>query len=316
VNQRTKQQAIPNNKEHHMKAQQTKQQAQKQVSMKENRLEIKKFIGQKWDTVVVSISGGKDSSVLMQYWKENLSHVKNVIFVHAIVDIDWDETKQTVVEQARHFGVEDKLVFVQAVDATGKKIGIVDILERPKTKRSGEVVENMFPSMSCRWCTAAVKRGPIHNLLRKLEGRTLVLIGERAEESQERAALEPIRFQEKLSVKGREIYDFSPILPCSEREVWSIIEANQIPVHPCYGLGVSRASCAVCIFSSNKEIGIAGKHAPHIVARLVKAERKLSTSFKYTAPTKKNPNGLRISLEEILRSENAWTSVEKELEQA
>ena len=296
---------IPNNKEHLMKA-------ATKFSVKENRPEIKKFINQSWDSVVVSISGGKDSSVLMQYWSENLKHIKNVYFLHAVVDIDWDETKQVVIEQARHFGVEDKLHFVQAVDLKGKTIGIVDILERPKMSK-GKLVENMFPSKPCRWCTSAVKRSPIHRFLTKLQGRTIVLIGERAEESDERAALNAIRPLEKLSKRGREIVDFSPLLPCSEREVWSIIESNKIPVHPCYNLGVSRASCAVCIFSSDKEIGIAGNHAPHIVARLVCAERKLSTTFRYTAPTKKNPSGLKISLEQILKKENAWTRVETEL---
>lgn len=283
-------------------------------SMKENRPEIKQFINQKWDNVVVSISGGKDSSVLMQYWKENLTHIKNVYFLHAVIDIDWDETKQVVIDQAKHFGVESNLHFVQAVDMNGKTIGIVDILERTKTKRNGDVVENMFPSMACRWCTTAVKTGPMDKFCRALEGKTLVLIGERHEESTERSKLEAIRFDEKNSKSGREIYKFSPILPCSEKEVWTIISENKIPVHPCYSLGVSRASCAVCIFSSDKEIAVAGNHAPHIVARLVRAERKLSTSFRYSPPTKKNPEGVRTSIEQILKKENAWETVETALD--
>jgi 3'-phosphoadenosine 5'-phosphosulfate sulfotransferase (PAPS reductase)/FAD synthetase len=275
--------------------------------MKENRSEIKDFIKQAFDHVVVSISGGKDSSVLMQYALDNFP-LEKLIFVHATIDIDWDETKQVVIDQCIHFGVADKLHFVQAIDKTGKLIGFVDILERKKISK-GESVEQMFPSMDCRWCTSSLKTGPINKLVRTLKGNIVVLIGERAEESDQRALLEAIRFSETLSVNGRTVHHLSPILPCSEREVWSVIKENKIPVHPCYSLGVSRASCAVCIFSSNKEIAVAGNHAPHIVARLVKAERKLSTSYRYKAPTKKYPDGQRESLEMILKLEGAWDKV-------
>jgi DNA sulfur modification protein DndC len=278
------------------------------TTLKENRPEIKIF-NQDADHVIVSISGGKDSSMLMQYALDNYP-LEKLYFVHAVIDIDWDETKQVVIDQCIHFGVADKLHFVQAIDKNKKLIGFVDILSRKKIERkTGNEVDNMFPSMDCRWCTSSLKTGPINKFARTLSGKVVILIGERHEESDKRAELEAIRFIESESIKTRQVYQLSPILPCSEREVWSCIKENKIPVHPCYDLGVSRASCAICIFSKDAEIAIAGNHAPHIVARLVKAERKLSTTFRYTKPTKKNPSGLKITIEEILKKTNSWEKV-------
>ena len=56
------------------------------------------------DHVIVSISGGKDSSVLMQYAVDNFPKEK-LVCVHAKIDIDWKETIPVVEAQCKHFGL-------------------------------------------------------------------------------------------------------------------------------------------------------------------------------------------------------------------
>ena len=236
------------------------------------------------DHVVVSVSGGKDSAALMQWAVDNFPREK-LVCVHAKIDIDWKETVPVVEAQCKHFDLP--LHVVEAVDKSGQPIGFLSILNSPRMDRkTGETKENQFPDMGNRWCTSRLKVGPIDKFVRTLSGRVLVLIGERREESSQRAKLEAWRPDENNSKASRTVVKFSPILDLTEKEVWAIIEANNIPKHPCYEWGVSRASCAICIFSSNHEIALAAKHAPEIVAKYIEAEAKIKHTFRYKPATK------------------------------
>ena len=257
--------------------------------------QIKKFAA---DKVVVSVSGGKDSAALMQYAVENFPKEK-LVCCHAKIDIDWKETVPVVEAQCRHFDLP--LVIVQAVDKHGKEKGFLSQLTSPRIDRkTGETKEYQFPSMSSRWCTSMLKVGPIDKYVRSLRGNVLVLIGERREESSQRAKLEAWRPDLDNSIEARRVVKFSPILDLTEKQVWQIIEKNNIPKHPCYGWGVSRASCAICIFSSNHEIALAARHAPEIVARYVEAEKKIQHTFRYKPATKTRAEQ-RVTVAQILR---------------
>lgn len=250
---------------------------------------LKDIKKQSFDHIVVNISGGKDSSVLMQWVRDNFKNHPSVHYIHAVIDIDWKETKAVVQKQCDHFGVLP--IFVQATFGDGSPKGFLSKLTSPRVSReTGEPGEQKFPDMGNRWCTSELKMAPIHKWIRNnLEGKVLNLMGERAEESPKRAALEPLRKDEKLSIKGREVWNMSPILSLSESQVWEIIHKNKIPIHPCYSWGVNRASCAICIFSSNEDIKVAAKRAPEIVKKYVAAEKKISHTFRYKTATKSRP---------------------------
>lgn len=257
------------------------------------------------DHVIVSISGGKDSTVLMIEAEAMKKKMPNAVFhyVHAVIDIDWEETKGIVEAQCAHFNVEP--IFVIAVDKNGNEKGFLDQLTAERIDRkTGEKKEYMVPDMANRWCTSILKTGPIDKYARKLKGNVLVMIGERAEESTKRAQLESWRPDAKNTKKdgSRVVVKYSPILEMLETQVWSMIKESGAPVHPCYSWGVSRASCAICIFSSDKEIAIAAERAPEIVRDYILAEEKISTSFKYKKATKTKPEQ-RISIIDILEKE-------------
>lgn len=246
---------------------------------------VKQVLESDWDAIVVNISGGKDSSALMAWALANFSKEK-LHFVHAEIDIDWKETLPVVRAQCAHLGVEP--IIVKAVHADGSAKGFISKLLSPRIDRkTGETKQQQFPDMANRWCTSELKMAPIHKWIKgNLKGRILNLIGERAEESRQRAALEPVRFDKKLSVAGRTVYNCSPILELSTSDVWKIVHEAKIPVHPCYSWGVTRASCAICIFSSDKDIAVAAKYAPEIVAQYVEAEAKVQHTFRYRPATK------------------------------
>lgn len=262
---------------------------------------ISAVIQANWDAVVVNISGGKDSSALMVWALENFPREK-LHFLHAEIDIDWKETLPMVHAQAKHFGVE--AIVVKAVHADGSPKGFISKLLSPrKSRKTGEIGEQKFPDKPNRWCTSELKVAPIHKWIKNnLEGKILNLMGERGEESKDRSELEDVRKNEKLTLAGREVWDCSPLLDYTESDVWKVIHQKKIPIHPCYGWGVTRASCAICIFSSNEDIQIAQKHAPEIVARYVEAEAKIEHTFRYKAATKKRA-ALKTTIAQILKGD-------------
>jgi 3'-phosphoadenosine 5'-phosphosulfate sulfotransferase (PAPS reductase)/FAD synthetase len=144
---------------------------------------------------------------------------------------------------------------------------------------------------------------PCDKFIRTLKGKITVLLGERRQEGERgggsRADLFAWRPKPDLSKNGRKVVKVSPILEMRENEVWDVIEKNNLPKHPCYSWGVSRASCAVCIFSSNREIEIAAEKAPDIVEMLLEAEKKIDHTFHYSNTKKRGEE--KETLADILK---------------
>ena len=98
----------------------------------------------------------------------------------------------------------------------------------------------MWPSKSVRWCTSA-KRGPIERELRRylkahprFEGQLVNALGLRRDESRERARRIPWRRNERMSVAGREVFDWLPVFELTTEDVFRIIAAAGQSPHPVY----------------------------------------------------------------------------------
>lgn len=118
-------------------------------------------------------------------------------------------------------------------------------------------VRGRFPQLSAdlkvRWCSSCLKIEVLAALIRnqpRFRGlRTLVVTGERAQESSARAryaVFEPHR----TSSRDRPVDHWRPVHGWDEAQVWSIIGHYAITPHPAYGLGWGRLSCRTCIFGS------------------------------------------------------------------
>ena len=92
-------------------------------------------------------------------------------------------------------------------------------------------------------------RGWIRNQPRFLEGRTLVITGERAEESPSRARYATLEAH-RTSTLARAVDHRRPVHDWTERLIWDAIAQARIRPHPAYVLGWGRLSCRACIFGS------------------------------------------------------------------
>ncbi len=112
-------------------------------------------------------------------------------------------------------------------------------------------------NLSVRWCSAYCKIDILAALIRAqdrfIDTRTLVVTGERAEESANRARyplFEPHRTDARDGRMRRYVDHWRPVHGWSAQAVWSALQRRGVVPAPAYRLGWSRLSCAACIFSS------------------------------------------------------------------
>ena len=90
-------------------------------------------------------------------------------------------------------------------------------------------------------------------LQKRFEGkRTLLVTGERAEESAGRAKYKEFE-PHKSNGKKRVVDQWRPVHKWSEERVWVIIQRYGVNPHPAYKLGWGRVSCMTCIFGSKNQ---------------------------------------------------------------
>jgi len=235
-------------------------------------LTLEQLLG--YAVILVAFSGGKDSVACVLHLLELGVPAERIELWHHEVDgregstlMDWPCTPDYCRRFAEALGLriyfswrvggfEGELLRVNAAPAAIR-------FETPE----GQVVtaaghgrslgtRRRFPAPSrdpnVRWCSSAVKIDVMERALRRqarfLGQRTLVVTGERGQESDNRArykTLEPHRAR----AGGRAVDHARPILRWDETHVWAIIERHRINPHPCYRLGWGRCSCACCIFA-------------------------------------------------------------------
>lgn len=254
-------------------------------------------------------SGGKDSSAdILHLFDLGVDPAKLELW-HHLVDgkgptfMDWPVTEAYCRAFAQAFGLP--IYFSWKVDGFLGEMLREDALTKPTTfespcgsctvggtagKRS---TRRMFPqqaaSLNCRWCSAYLKIDPASTALRNQErfhnSRTLVVTGERAEESPARAkykTFEPHRADLRNGKVKRHIDHWRPVHKWPEKKVWNILKKYDVWAHPAYYLGWGRLSCATCIFGSPNQWASYNAIAPDKVERIAQFEEEFDHTINRT----------------------------------
>jgi 3'-phosphoadenosine 5'-phosphosulfate sulfotransferase (PAPS reductase)/FAD synthetase len=112
--------------------------------------------------------------------------------------------------------------------------------------------------LTTRWCSAYLKimvcEAALRGQERFLNRRVLIVTGERADESPNRAryaVFERHRTDNRDGDRARRHVDhYRPVHAWDLERVWKTIELFRVNTHPAYRLGWGRVSCARCIFGS------------------------------------------------------------------
>ena len=144
--------------------------------------------------------------------------------------------------------------------------------------------------LSTRWCSAYVKIMILDSLIRNQDrfigARTLVVTGERAEESPSRAkypVLEPHRCDTREGTRRRRHVDhWRPVHGHTEAQVWDAVRRLGIVPAPSYRLGWGRHSCMACIFLSANAWATVRLIAPAMFADIAAHETRFGCTIRRT----------------------------------
>ena len=262
-----------------------------------------------YDRFVVFFSGGKDSIACFLHLVDQGVDISKIELHHHLVDgresealMDWPVTEDYCRQFAKAFGV--------AIHFSWKEGGFERAMLRQQTPtapvkwlasdgtlaaRGGDGphgIRRRFPQVSAdlsvRWCSSYLKIDVgcrvLTNEPRFQHGSTLVLTGERADESTARAkykTFEPHRTDNRDGkLRPRFVDHWRPVHQWSETQVWQIIERHRVNPHPAYHLGWGRTSCALCIFGSAKQLASAKAVLPDQFDKVAGYEREFGITIK------------------------------------
>lgn len=262
-----------------------------------------------YDHVILAFSGGKDSLACALYLLELGVPRERIELWHHDVDgregsalMDWPITRDYCRKVAQALdlpiffswkvgGFEGEMlrenckttpVRFEVPEGEVKQVG---------GKRGKASTRLMFPQVSAdlsvRWCSAYLKidvcTAAINNQARFVGKRTLVITGERAEESPNRARyseFEPHKADNRDGVRvQRHVDQWRPVHGWDEARVWLIIERHRVNPHPAYRLGWGRVSCAACIFGSPNQWASLLEIDPEKVNRIAAYEARFDKTI-------------------------------------
>lgn len=260
-----------------------------------------------YDRYVVASSGGKDSLACKLYLLEQGVPKEKIELWHHDVDgdaetfMDWECTREYCRAVANHLDIPIYYSYLMGgfAAAMSKKNARKNatFFETPEgTDQAGGTrgelgTRQMFPmitaDLSKRWCSSELKIDvmsiAINNQQRFNDSRTLIITGERAQESANRAKykeIEPHRTDRRNGKMKRLVNHCRPILNWSTGDVWEIIKRWGITAHPAYHLGWGRVSCKFCIFGSDDQFASAAAISPRIAERIYNYELLFGKTIK------------------------------------
>jgi len=265
-----------------------------------------------YDIFVVFFSSGKDSiAAVLNLLDEGVPREKIELHHHRVDGFegsdlfDWPVTDAYTKAFAKAFGL--KLYFSWKEGGLETEMNRDNALTMPakiETPEGGVLTvggergklstRKKFPAVAAdlrtRWCSAYGKvdigSKAITSQTRFYGKRTLVITGERAEESANRAKylpFEPHRTDRRNGRHERHVDHYRPVLSWSESQVWNALEAWKVRPHPAYFVGLNRCSCQFCIFSSANQWATMRQIDPVRFQRIAQYERDFNHTIRRDA---------------------------------
>lgn len=254
-----------------------------------------------YDKYLVQFSGGKDSSAVFLYLLDLGVPLEKIELWHQDIDgcgdafFDWEITRGYCRRFAEAFGVP--LYLQWKVGGFRRELLRKNALTAPTCfelldgtiscsggERGKPGTRLRFPQRSAdlrtRWCSAYLKidvcTAAIVNQTRFRGLRTLVLSGERGEESPQRAHYaiwerDPADLRDGRKY-ARLVDRHRPLRDWPEAQVWALLEKYRVRAHPCYYMGWPRCSCLFCIFSNTDQYASAACICPERMQELIRME--------------------------------------------
>jgi 3'-phosphoadenosine 5'-phosphosulfate sulfotransferase (PAPS reductase)/FAD synthetase len=320
-----------------------------------------------YDHVIVSFSGGKDSLACVLHLLDLGVPREKIELWHQAVDgepgkaprfFDWPVTEHYCRAVAKALGI--RLLFQWRIGGFEVEINKTNTKTKPigfelpsgGVDTAGGVMSKVrtrkeFPKPGSiaggRWCSAILKqdvsRLTLNNDPRFARGRTLVLSGERGEESKNRAQYAAVKkfgfsFPDVLtdpelwsheeiranmeSVAAAErksparITEWRPLLAWYEPHVWQLIRKHRINPHPAYLAGFSRVSCLPCIFGNDDQWATVEQLDPKLMKKIAGYEHE----FRDYHDDPKRPGSIHKKYDVLQRAVRGISYLREEIPKA
>ncbi len=256
-----------------------------------------------YDKILVGFSGGKDSIASVLALLENGVPASKIELHHHDIDgdgesfMDWPITKDYCRKFAEALGLPIYFSwreggFEREMMRDNQRTASV-VFEKPDgtTGRSGGErgplgTRRKFPqqsaSLTTRWCSGSLKVDVMASAVRNQERftglRTLVVTGERAEESSNRANYKTFE-PDRSHSNSRHVDHYRPVHAWSEKDVWDVMKKHGVVAHPSYQLGYGRLSCRHCIFAGPNQIATNNALYPESTSKVASREKEFGVTI-------------------------------------
>lgn len=180
---------------------------------------------------IVCFSGGKDSTALVLWAKENLAE-----FTTVFCDTGWE--------------VSITSAYIAEVD---QALGLSVITLRSEKYENGFVdlcrLKGRAPSARARFCTEALKVRPMIDWLKTLDDEATVYQGIRADESESRSKMQAREWSDDYDA-----WIERPLFHWTVEQVFAIAAKWGIKPNPLYLLGAKRVGCFPCVMVNMGEL--------------------------------------------------------------
>jgi 3'-phosphoadenosine 5'-phosphosulfate sulfotransferase (PAPS reductase)/FAD synthetase len=261
-----------------------------------------------YDRIIVAFSGGKDCQAAFLRLLELGVDKSKIELWHHLVDgregsvlMDWPITEDYCRKFASAFnvplhfswrtgGFEREMLRNDTPTASIQFETPSGIIETGgQSNKTGTRLK--FPalaaSLSVRWCSSYVKvdvaAAAIRNDLRFTNTRTLMITGERRQESAARAKynnFETHRTDARGGKLARHVDHWRPVIEWKEEDVWAIIQRHGVRPHVAYELGWGRTSCLSCIFGNANQWATIRAYFPEHFERIANYEKMFSYTIR------------------------------------
>lgn len=205
---------------------------------------------------IISFSGGKDSTALILWAKENLEE-----FTSVFCDTMWEHP----ITYGYINYINEKLLDGNLVVIQSDKYGSFQDM-CVKKKR--------VPSTMARFCTEELKLKPMKKYIQEYLPEVEIYVGVRADESFSRSKLTEREFADYY-----DCYMNRPIIKWNAQQCFDIMKKHNIEPNPLYKMGMKRVGCMPCIMSGLAEMKQIIKQFPEVIDKIKEIEKQVGRSF-------------------------------------
>lgn len=240
------------------------------VSMKLTKDQRELIVGR---PIYASLSGGKDSTALALWLREN-----DVPFTAFFCDTGWE-----------HPDTYDYLAYLQSVIGPIKTIKSEKAwseIKHDQDTRNADPMnlgglptlalkKSFFPRGAARWCTLELKVEPVREYLTAqrmlMRAKPINAVGIRAAESQSRSLMTEIDEHDESTT-------WRPIIRWDEQLVIDTLKRHGVRPNPLYLRGAARVGCFPCIYARKSEIKHIVQNDPWRIDQIRIMEERVSAT--------------------------------------